>query len=263
MKKSIKTSLVYLFIASLAVAQILWTDSLSSASGKELKVFAAASLTNVVTEIGKIYGDRNGIKLVPSFASSSTLAKQIENGAPAGVFVSADLQWMNYLDEKKLIVADSRFNLLGNRLALIAPESSDVKIKIEPKLDLAKFLGNGLLATGDPDHVPAGKYAKAALEKLEMWSYVSNKLARANDVRSALAWVEKGESPLGIVYSTDAAISKRVKVVDYFPEGSYPPIVYPAALIKGSDSPEAKGFLEFLKSNDARTIFEKYGFVVK
>jgi molybdate transport system substrate-binding protein len=250
-------------MAFFVIASVHGLNSLSFASGKEIKVYAAASLTNAITEIGQLYLNRNGTKVVSSFASSSTLAKQIENGAPAEVFISADLQWMNYLAGKKLIVESSRFNLLGNRLVLIAPESSDVKIKIEPKLDLAKFLGNGLLATGDPDHVPVGKYAKAALEKLGMWSFVSNKLARASDVRSALTWVEKAESPLGIVYSTDAAISKKVRIVDYFPDDSYPPIVYPAAIIKGSEGSQAVSFLDFLKSGDARAIFEKYGFVVK
>lgn len=229
----------------------------------EVKVYAAASLTNAINEQGEYFFKTANVKIVSSFASSSTLAKQIENGAPADIFISADLQWMDYLDDRKLLVEGSRFNLLGNRLALIAPESSKIELKIEPGLDLAKFLGNGRLATGDPDHVPVGKYAKTAMEKLGMWSFVSDKLARSSDVRSALAWVERGEAPLGIVYSTDAAISKRVKVVSFFPEDSYPPIVYPAAIIKSGQSPKAKEFLDFLKTKEAGKIFEKYGFLVK
>lgn len=235
----------------------------SNADSAQVKVFAAASLTNAINEIGEMYFKKDGIKVVPSFASSSTLAKQIENGAPADIFVSADLQWMDYLADKKALVEGTRFDLLGNKLALISPASSDVSLTIVPGLDLAKYLGNGRLATGDPDHVPAGKYAKAALEKLGMWSFVTDKLARASDVRSALAWVEKGEAPLGIVYSTDASVSKQVRVVAYFPDDSYPPIVYPAALLKGSSEPEAKEFLSFLKSDDARKVFEKFGFSVK
>lgn len=263
MKLFRQSKLVYLFTALMGLSTIHVSALPVIAESGEVKIFAAASLTNSITELGEMYTKKTGVRVSPSFASSSTLAKQIENGAPAEVFISADLQWMNYLEERKLLLDDSRFDLLGNRLALISPVSSSVRITIEPGLDLAKFLGTGLLATGDPDHVPAGKYARAALEKLGMWSFVSNKLARASDVRSALTWVEKDEAPLGIVYSTDAAISKKVRVVDYFPEDSYPAIVYPIALLKASNSSQAKGFLDFLKSNDARKVFEKYGFLVK
>ncbi len=238
------------------------TALLSIAQSGDIKIFAAASLTNAVGELAQMYGKKTGLKLTPSFASSSTLAKQIENGAPAEIFISADLQWMDYLANRKVLEEGTRFNLLGNQLVLISPKSSDVKVTITSGLDLSKYLGSGLLATGDPDHVPAGKYAKAALEKLNMWDFVAKKLARASDVRSALVWVEKGESPLGIVYSTDAAVSKQVRVVAYFPEGSYPAIVYPASLIKNA-SPKAREFLDYLKSDEAKKIFEKYGFTLK
>lgn len=249
-------ALMALFIIHISALDVI-------AESREVNIYAAASVTNAITELGEMYTRKTGVKVVPSFGGSSTLAKQIENGAPAGIFISADIQWMNYLDERKLLLEESRFDLLGNRLALICPVSSNVRIKIEPGLDLATFLGNGLLATGDPDHVPAGKYARAALEKLGMWTFVSNKLARASDVRSALTWVERDEAPLGIVYATDAAISRKVRVADYFPEDSYPRIVYPVALLKAGHSSQAAGLLDFLKSNDARKVFEKYGFLVK
>ncbi len=252
------------FVAVLfsAIIVIHGTVILAIAQSGDIKVYAAASLTNAVGELGEMYGKKTGIKVTPSFASSSALAKQIQNGAPAEVFISADLQWMDYLADKKVLEEGTRFNLLGNQLVLISPQSSDVKIAIAQGLDLSKYLGNGLLATGDPDHVPAGKYAKAALEKLDMWNFVATKLARASDVRSALVWVEKGESPLGIVYSTDASVSKQVRIVAYFPEGSYPPIVYPASLVKNASS-RAKEFLAYLKSDEAKKVFEKYGFTVK
>lgn len=226
-------------------------------------VFAAASTTNAITDISKMFEAKNKAKVTHSFASSSTLAKQIEQGAPADVFLSADRKWMNYLAEKQSIEPQSRFDLLGNKIVLIAPVSSTVKITVGPKFDLAKVLGNEKLAMGDPDHVPAGIYGKQALIKLEVWKDVESKVARAKDVRAALALVERGEAPLGIVYSTDAAITKKVKVVGVFPEDSHPPIVYPVALVKGKATPIAKSYLEFLKSADAKTVFEKYGFSVK
>jgi molybdate transport system substrate-binding protein len=226
-------------------------------------VFAAASTTNAINDIVKMFSEKGRGRVVPSYASSSTLAKQIENGAPANLFISADEPWMNYLEERKVIGRASRFDLLGNKLVLIAPADSSIKVKIGPKFGLAKLLRDGRLAVGDPDHVPAGKYAKAALKKLGIWIEVENKLARASDVRGALALVERGECPLGIVYSTDAAISKKVKVVGTFPEHSHPPITYPAALISGKDSPAARSFLDFLKTPEAKAIFEKYGFTVR
>jgi molybdate transport system substrate-binding protein len=232
-----------------------------AAESNSVTVFAAASTTNALTDIGKMFAKKEHVKFVPSFASSSTLAMQIEHAAPGNVFISANEKWMNYLEKQKLIVPGSRFDLLGNKLVLIAPADSSIKtVKIGPKFDLAKLLGNGKLAVGDPDHVPAGMYAKAALKKLDVWDKVESKLARAADVRGALTLVETGEAPFGIVYSTDAAITHKVKVVGVFPEGSHPKIVYPAALVTGNASATAKKFLEFLKTPQAKAVFEKYGF---
>jgi molybdate transport system substrate-binding protein len=230
-------------------------------AAETVTVFAAASTTNAMNDIGKMFAEKGHGKIVPSYASSSTLAKQIENGAPANVFISADEPWMNYLEERKLIDPVSRFDLLSNKLVLIAPaDSSTNRVDIGPKFDLSKLLGNGKLAVGDPDHVPAGKYAKAALQKLGVWTLVESKLACAANVREALAFVERGEAPFGIVYSTDAAITPKVKVVGMFPAGSHPKIVYPTALMAGKASATAKKFIEFLKSPESKAVFEKYGF---
>ncbi len=248
------------------IMAMLLTFGLSSAvlaaDSNSVTVFAAASTTNALNDIGKLFAEKGMGKIVPVYASSSTLAKQIEYGAPANVFISADEPWMNHLEKRKMIVPGSRFDLLSNKLVLIAPADSAIKkVQIGPKLDLAKLLGNGKLATGDPDHVPAGMYAKAALQKLGLWNGVESKLARTEDVRGALALVERGETPLGIVYSTDAAITPKVKIVGVFPANTHPKIVYPAALIAGKASPTAKKFLEFLKSPEAKAVFEKYGFI--
>jgi molybdate transport system substrate-binding protein len=236
---------------------------LQARCAETVTVFAAASLTNALTEIGNMFAAKGAGTVTPSFAASSTLAKQIENGAPANVFISADEAWMSYLSEKRLIVPDSRFDLLGNRVVLVAPADSNLKVDIKQGLPLAELLGDGRLATGDPDHVPAGKYAKTALEKLGVWAGIEGKLARADNVRAALALVERGECPLGIVYSTDAAISKKVKIVGTFPEDSHPPVTYPAALVTGKDAPEARSFLNFLKTPEAKAVFEKYGFTAR
>lgn len=250
-------------VLSITLSGFAGNQEVMAADGGSVTIFAAASTTNAITDISKLYQDKHNAKVTYSFASSSTLAKQIEQGAPADVFLSADLKWMNYLAEKKSIDLQSRFDLLGNRLVLIAPASATVKIAISPNTDLAKALGNEKLAMGDPDHVPVGIYGKQALVKLGMWKDVEPKVARAKDVRAALALVEREEASLGVVYATDAAITKKVKVVAVFPEDSHPPIVYPVALVKDRVTPEAKRFLEFLKSPEAKTIFEKYGFTVR
>ena len=229
-----------------------------------LTVFAAASLTNSLNDIGKLFIEKNKGAFAPSYLSSSILAKQIENGAPANVFISADEKWMDYLANKKLIDPATRFNLVGNRLVLIAPAGSKQgKVEIAQGFKLAGLLAGGKLAMGDPAHVPAGIYGKQALEALGVWQSVEGNVARASNVRAALVLVERGEAPFGIVYATDAAITKKVKVVGVFPENSHPPIVYPAALVAGHETPEARSFLEFLKTPQARAIFEKYGFSVK
>ena len=237
--------------------------AVNAAGLPEIKVFAAASLTDAMNEINARYAAQGKGKILPSYASSSTLAKQIENGAPAQLFISADQQWADYLDSRKLLIPGSRINLLGNHLVMIAPVDSKIELGIVPDFPLAAVLKDGRLSVGDPDHVPAGIYAKTALETLGVWKSVENKLARGDSVRAALAYVERGECPLGIVYSTDASIDPKVKIIAAFPESSHPPIIYPAALIAGKDSPEAHDFFEYLKSAPAKEIFQKYGFVIQ
>ena len=258
-----RISTCFLVMVGLILAACLANNPPAIAAEGSTTVFAAASTTNAITDIARLFKEKNKGTVTHSFASSSTLAKQIANGAPADVYVSANPKWMNYLAKKKMIVPGSRFDLLGNRIVLIAPKDSSLKIKIAPHFDLARVLGDGKMAMGDPAHVPAGIYGKQALEKLGVWKAVEPKVARAKDVRAALALVERGEAPVGLVYATDAAISKRVKVIGVFPEDSHPPIVYPVALVKGRATPTARSFIEFLTSPDAKGIFEKYGFTVR
>ena len=231
----------------------------------EVVVLAAASTTNAITEIGDLYKAKNLGRVTTSFASSSTLAKQIESGAPADLFLSADLQWMDYLEQKNLILKESRFDLLSNRIVLIAPSDSPVKdIAVVRGMSLSEALGkDGRLAMGDPEHVPVGKYGKQALENSGSWDAIKARLAPTKDVRAALVLVERGEAPLGLVYSTDAAISRKVRMVAAFPAGSHPPIVYPVAAVAGGHTDAAKQFADFLKTAEARAVFEKFGFVVR
>lgn len=237
----------------------------AKAAEADITVFAAASTTNALTEIAKNYEAAGNGKVALSFASSSTLAKQIENGAPADVFISANAEWMNYLEEKKLLEPGSRSDLLGNRIVFIVPASSPVPaLTVSPKLDLAAILGkDGLLAVGDPAHVPVGTYAKAALEHLKLWSQVEKRLAPAKDVRAGLALVERAESPLGIVYASDAAVSDKVRIAGIFPKDSHPNIDYPVAAVKTSKTSAAKKFMAFLSAPGSKEIWAKYGFEVK
>jgi molybdate transport system substrate-binding protein len=238
------------------------SDTVASAAEKTqaVLVFAAASLTDALDDLGGAYTERTHVGVKSSLAASSALAKQIEAGAPADVFFSADLEWMDYLEQRKLLRPGSRRDVVTNRLVLIAPADSKVSIKIAPGFDLAGALGQqGRLATGDPDSVPVGKYAHAALEKLGVWDRVSGRLVPAENVRAALAYVARGEAPLGIVYQTDAQAEKRVRIVDVFPEDSHPPIRYPIALTNRA-SPEAAQFVEFIMSDAGRNILRKYGF---
>ena len=200
--------------------------------------------------------------MVVSYAASSALAKQIENGAPADIFISADLDWMDYLAQRKLIKPDTRSNFLGNKLVLITAADSKLNLKIEPNFQLAQALGNGRLAMADPASVPAGKYGKAALEALGVWPSVADKIAPAQDVRATLAFVSRGEAPLGIVYQTDAAADKGVKIVDAFPASTHPPIIYPIAVTAASTNPGTAAYIAFLKSPAAKPAFEKQGFVL-
>jgi molybdate transport system substrate-binding protein len=223
----------------------------------QLVVFAAASLKNALDEIAAV----SPAKPTISYGASSALAKQIENGAPAQVFISADLDWMDYLEQRKRLRPGTRKNVAGNKLVLIAPAGSAAKTAIQPGFPLAKLLGEGRLATADPAHVPAGKYTKAALEKLGVWDAVAGRLAATENVRAALALVARGEAPLGAVYSTDAAVEPKVRVVATFPDGLHPAIVYPAALTSAAPaSGAAADFLALLGSAVARNVFEKYGF---
>jgi molybdate transport system substrate-binding protein len=247
------------FLALLA-GLVLATAGQAQAS--DLLVFAAASLKNAAEDIGKAYEASGAGKVTYSFASSADLAKQIENGAPAAIFISADTKWMDYLAERKLIVADTRRDLLGNRLVLIAPADSTIILDLAPGAPLAQALGDGKLAMADPDSVPAGRYGKAALEALNLWSSAEPAVVRAKDVRATLAFVERGEAAAGIVYATDAMVSKKVRIVDEFPEASHPKIVYPIALIGGQDDAAARAFYDFLVGQKARGVFLDYGFSI-
>ena len=240
-----------LALATALIAASCW------AQAQQPLVFAAASLKNALDEVASL----STAKPTISYAASSALAKQIESGAPAQVFISADLDWMDYLDQKKLIREGTRRNLLGNKLVLIAPAGSTVKADIGPGFPLARLLDGGRLATADPNSVPAGKYTKSALEKFGVWDSVAGRLAPAENVRAALLLVARGEAPLGTVYATDAAVEPKVRVVAAFPEGSHPAIVYPAALTTTAPaSGPAADFLALLSSQAARRVFEKYGF---
>lgn len=225
----------------------------------DVLVFAAASMTDVLGELGEQYRFRTGRTVIFSFAASSALARQIEAGARADLFVSADREWMDYLQERGLIAAGPRRDIAGNRLVLIAPADSKAHVELGERLDLGPALGAGRLALADPDIVPAGRYAKAALQRLGAWAGVANRLARAENVRVALAYVARGEAPLGIVYETDARIEPRVRIVARLSEDTHPPIRYSAALTRTANE-KAAGFLEFLAGAQARAVFDRYGF---
>jgi molybdate transport system substrate-binding protein len=249
-------ALLALLLAALPVPE-------TNAETNTVTVFAAASTTDVMTAIGRLFNENETGRVDFSFAASSTLAKQIENGAPADIFLSADQAWMDYLADKMAIDPDTRADLLGNRIVLVAPANSDLKsISIVQGIDLTAALNGGRLAMGDPDHVPAGRYGKAALETLAAWGGLANHIAPCQTVRSALALVERGETPLGIVYATDAAVSAKVRVVGTFPAATHSPITYPLAMVTGRQSPAVHCFFQFLQSPAARAIFEQAGFTV-
>jgi molybdate transport system substrate-binding protein len=226
-----------------------------------LLVFAAASLTDALEQVNGAFSAATHIGVKSSYAASSVLAKQIEAGAGADVFFSADRDWMDYLDQRGLLRSGTRIDLLGNALVLIAPADSQVQLKIAPHFALLAALGAGRLACGDPDSVPAGLYARAALTRLGVWDEVAPRLARAENVRTALAYVARAETPLGIVYQTDAKAEKRVRVVDVFPADTHPLIVYPAAQTAAAQ-PQAAQYLDFLRAAGAQEIFARYGFTV-
>lgn len=228
---------------------------------KEVLVFAATSLTDALGAVAAKYEKRNDHEIVLSFTSSSTLALQIENGAPAEIYASADIQWMDYLENRDLIRAKTRQNLVDNRLVLIAPKDSDVEpAKLSSGFPLAAWLGDGRLAMGDPDHVPAGIYGKQALTSLKVWNSVRRDVARAEDVRAALELVALGEAPLGIVYTTDALAEDDVKIIGTFPADTHPPIIYPVALTIESKGKPARMFLDYMLSDEASAVYRRYGF---
>jgi molybdate transport system substrate-binding protein len=230
------------------------------AQERSLTVFAAASMKNALDDIDAAYAAKTGVKVVASYAASSTLAKQIEQGAPADIFLSADTDWMDYATGKKNINETTRVNLLGNSIVLIAPKDSKIgNVTIGQGFDLAKLAGDRKIATGDVKAVPVGKYARAALEKLGAWQAAEPKFAMAESVRAALTLVARGEAALGIVYATDAKIEPGVKIIGTFPADSHPPIIYPVAATTTAKS-EASDYLAFLRSSAAKTVFEKYGF---
>jgi molybdate transport system substrate-binding protein len=229
-------------------------------SDKSILVFAAASMKNALDEIDAAFTRQNGTNVVASYDASSALMKQIEQGAPADVYISADQQWMDYGSQHKLIDDNTRVNLLGNKLVLIAAKESTLSdVTIGPDVDLAKLAGDGRIATGDVRAVPVGIYAKAALQKLGIWDLTAPKLAMVGNVRAALVLVTRGEAPLGIVYATDAKVEPAVKIIGVFPDDSHDPIVYPAAATVGA-KPAARPYLDFLRSVAARAIFERFGF---
>jgi len=248
----------------LAAAFALTVATPALARERALVVFAAASLKNALDEAAADWSRETG-RPAPklSYAASNTLAKQIEQGAPADLFFSADTDWMAYLEEKKLIRPGSRVDLLGNRIALIAPKDSAVRLSLASGVDLRSALGrDGRLAMANVDAVPAGKYGRAALESLGAWAAVKDRVAQADNVRAALALVARGEAPLGIVYATDAAAEPAARMVDVFPENTHPPIIYPVAVTRESANPAAAAFLAHLRGAKARAIFESHGFTV-
>jgi molybdate transport system substrate-binding protein len=254
------------FLAAMAAvfAAVLCVAAPQAARADDVVVFAAASLKDALDAINTDWQKASGKHATISYAASSALAKQIEAAAPADVFISADLDWMDYLDKKSLIAPGTRHNLLGNVLVLIAPADSKAgDVNIKPDFPLATLLGGGKLAMADPNAVPAGKYGKAALTKLGVWDAVSGQVAAAENVRACLLLVARGEAPYGIVYKTDAAIEPKVKIVGTFPADAVPPIIYPIAQTASSKNPDAAAFISYLSSADATKQFEHYGFSVQ
>jgi molybdate transport system substrate-binding protein len=249
------------------LACIAWLGVIAPFTGaasqeKPVMVFAAASLKTAFDKVNQSFERETGKAATIVYAASNVLAKQIEAGAPADLFVSADVDWMDYAQSRDLIRPDSRVNLLGNTLVLIAPKNSDITIAPNSRLDLSMRLGAERLATGNVEAVPAGRYAKATLERLGEWAGVKDRIAQAENVRAALLLVSRGEAPLGVVYRTDALSDAKVKIVFTFPADSHPPIVYPAALTAGANGAGAVSFLAFLSSVSARRVFEARGFVI-
>ena len=251
-------------LTKISTALLIAGLGFSFAASAKVTVFAAASMTDALQQVAKDYAKQNPKnEVVFSFASSSTLAKQIEEGAPADIFVSASNKWMKYLSEKDLTVKETEKVLVGNDLVLIAPAKSAVNSLDIAKAEWINALKDSYLSVGDPAHVPAGQYAEEALTKLNLWDKVQDRLARAKDVRGALALVERAEAPYGIVYSTDAKISQQVKTVAVFPADSHKPVVYPVSILKDHDNTDSRDFLKYLESDAAKKVLVGYGFSAK
>jgi molybdate transport system substrate-binding protein len=253
---------MFSFSRYFCIIAIVFLSTAFYAHAENVNVFAAASLKTAVDDAAKVWKTQSGKDIVATYGSTATLAKQIAEAAPADIFISADLAWMDDVAKKNLIKPESRKNLVGNTLVLVAASGTDLKIELEKNSNLATSLGGEKLAVGDVKSVPAGKYAKAALENLGLWSSVESNLVMQENVRSALALVARGEAKLGIVYGSDAVAESRVQVVANFPEASHQPIVYPAAIIAASTNPEAHEFLAFLFSKEAQLIFKANGFTL-
>ena len=251
------------FSALLLIAVSLASTTARAQDDAGLTVFAAASLKEALDDAAAAYRKQTGVPVRVSYAASSALARQIEQGAPADVFFSADLEWMDYLQKRNRLDVATRRSLLGNRLVLIAPRASKAQVDLKRPATLLAALGDGRLAVGQTRTVPAGKYAKASLESLSLWNGVRPRLAESESVRAALMLVARGETPLGIVYASDAKAEPGVRVVATFPEDSHPPIVYPVAALRGARAAQATRFVQWLASPAADALFTKRGFAVK
>ena len=236
---------------------------LTAAQPSALVVYAASSLTNALDELAPLFTAQSGVRVRTSYAASSTLARQIEAGADADVFISADTLWMDYLADRSRIVKLTRANILGNTLVLVVPSDQTIVVDLKPGFDLAGLLGRGRLATGDPAHVPVGRYARQALTALGVWGVAQARLVPADSARAALALVERGEVPAAVVFGSDAALSRRVRVAGVFPAATHDPIVYAAAVLAGRDRPGTRQFLAFLSSPPARAVFTRLHFIVR
>lgn len=250
--------------ALLALCTLLGPSALAAARDSGFTVFAAASLQSAFDQLGRMFRAEMGTEIRFSFASSGALARQIEQGAPASLFASADERWMDYLEERRLIVAATRKSLLGNRLVLVVPASNATNVEPRPNFDFAALLGReGHWVTGDPQSVPVGRYARQALTRLGVWEFAARRLVRCENVRVALAFVERGEAAAGVVYETDAALSRKVRIAGRFPVDSHAPISYPVAVVARNDSAGARAFLALLESPAAGSAFRRFGFSVR
>jgi len=258
--RTLRSGLAAAVLLAFALTGIANAAEGDARSGKSIIIFAAASLTDALDEIDEAYTAKTGVEVKASFTASSALARQIESGARAEVFFSADEEWMDYLAQRNLLQSTSRHDVVGNRLVMVAPLDSTARVDIKPGFSIANILGdNGRVATGDPDSVPVGKYAQAALTKLGTWDAIAPRLVRAENLRAALAYVALGEARLGIVYSTYAQAEKRVKVVGVFPADSHPPILYPIAATTAATTDGTK-YVDFVRSKASQDVFKKYGF---